>query len=340
MGNSCATLDNIAGNEYLKRLSSSEALTENDPFWNALLSFSLVDLDLVAMSSSNSKLLEDTISSLCKNLAINNVKTGNFHTLVTYFMRRLDEVVYHGIPEEEGMINPFTWQVLNALFIVRNICKYFIQNLSEEVIIQQFLKPGHGDAGVDKTISSFIGSLTKGLTELPIHQTTVLLHLEMVNTLITILGMVMYEPELATNNVFYIEIMEGAGAERAQSLTQFLLTAYSHHDRLPSYVYKEDDSSSLSSTLWSVMTLGMAGGSGSEVRRVNLGTQGALLLLILATHPNTGNPYARTLSTFLEDERQPLVKPEVRIVCWLSLQISRSFHWLTVSLVAIVTITS
>ena len=34
--------------------------------------------------------------------------------------------------------NVFTWQTLNALFIVRNMCKYFVENLSEEVVLQQF----------------------------------------------------------------------------------------------------------------------------------------------------------------------------------------------------------
>ena len=34
--------------------------------------------------------------------------------------------------------NIFTWQTYNALFIIRSISKYFIENLSEEVVIQQF----------------------------------------------------------------------------------------------------------------------------------------------------------------------------------------------------------
>lgn len=312
MGNACTSLDNIAGNEYLKRLCSNETLSENDPFWNALLSFSLVDLDLVAMSSSNSKLLEDTVSSLCKNLAINNVKTGNFHTQVAYFVRRLSEVVLHETAETGDTINPFTWQVLNALFIIRNICKYFVQNLSEEVIIQQFLKPGDIDAAEDTSINSFIGALTKGLTELPVHEKTILLHIEFVSTLITILGLAMYETDVATNNVFYIEIMERQPVERVERLIQFLLTVYAHHDKLPTFVYKEDDTISLTSTLWSVMTLGMGGGSHTDIKKVNLGSQALLLLLILTNHPNTENAYAKTLASFLEDERQPLVKPLVK----------------------------
>lgn len=330
MGSNCSTLETIGSNDYLKRFSSAETLTENDPFWNALLAFSLVDLDLVAMTSSNSKLLDDTIKAHCKNLGINSVKTGNFNTLVTYFVTRLDGVIMHGVDDDST--NPFVWQVLNALFIIRNTCKYFIQHLSEEVIIQQFLKPGRSvdcSGGVDQTIAAFIDALTKGLTEITILETTVLLHLEMVNTLVTLLGIVMYDTDSATNNIFYIEIMEGISAERSTLLSHSLLTTFAHHDKIPSFVYKDEESSSLSSTLWSVMTLGIGGGGQSDFKKVNLGTQSLLLLLVLASHPHTENPYSKALCSFMDEERQYLVKPEVGTSC-LALKI---FPFIYLSLV-------
>lgn len=311
MGSSCSSLDSVSSNECLKRLCSNESLSANDPFWNSLLGFSLVELDLVVMSTSNSKLLEDTISPLCKNLAINNVKTGNFHTQVVNFIKRMNQVIEHGVDETEGHVNPFTWQMLNSLFIIRNICKYFIQNLSEEVIIQQFLKPNSsGDGGVDSTISLFLSALAKGLLQLPVDQSTVLLHLEIVNTLITILAMVMYESQSVMNNFFYVEVMEGEFSTYSSALTDYLLTVFSLHDRLPRYIYKQEEST-LSSTLWSVVTLGMGAGSQTDTRKVDLGTQSSLLLLILTNHPFMGNPYKDVLSSFLDGEMKVHVKPEV-----------------------------
>lgn len=39
----------------------------------------------------------------------------------------------------------FTWQTYNALFIVRNLCKYVVENLTEEVVLEQFeAKPSDG----------------------------------------------------------------------------------------------------------------------------------------------------------------------------------------------------
>ena len=32
----------------------------------------------------------------------------------------------------------FTWQAYNALFIIRNLCKYFVENLAEDVVLEQF----------------------------------------------------------------------------------------------------------------------------------------------------------------------------------------------------------
>ena len=32
----------------------------------------------------------------------------------------------------------FTWQAYNALFVIRNLCKYFVENLTEDVVLEQF----------------------------------------------------------------------------------------------------------------------------------------------------------------------------------------------------------
>jgi hypothetical protein len=40
----------------------------------------------------------------------------------------------------------FAWQTYNALFIIRNLCKYFVENLSEGVVFEQFdAKPSDGE---------------------------------------------------------------------------------------------------------------------------------------------------------------------------------------------------
>jgi len=36
----------------------------------------------------------------------------------------------------------FTWQAYNALFVIRNLCKYFVENLTEDVVLEQFRTVG------------------------------------------------------------------------------------------------------------------------------------------------------------------------------------------------------
>uniref|UniRef100_A0A8C5RNY9 Dymeclin n=1 Tax=Laticauda laticaudata TaxID=8630 RepID=A0A8C5RNY9_LATLA len=40
MGAASSSIRDLPENEYLKKLSGREAISENDPFWNQLLSFS------------------------------------------------------------------------------------------------------------------------------------------------------------------------------------------------------------------------------------------------------------------------------------------------------------
>jgi hypothetical protein len=79
-------------------------------------------------------LLEESTLVICKNLAINNCQTGNFGSLVRVFLTRATELKASSQLED----NIFTWQTYNALFIIRNICKYFVENLSDEMLMQQF----------------------------------------------------------------------------------------------------------------------------------------------------------------------------------------------------------
>lgn len=84
--------------------------------------------------SADQRLLEESTVTICKNFAINNCQTGNFGSLVRVFLTRATELKSSNELED----NIFTWQTYNALFIIRNICKYFVENLSDEMLLQQF----------------------------------------------------------------------------------------------------------------------------------------------------------------------------------------------------------
>uniref|UniRef100_A0A2I2Z549 Dymeclin n=1 Tax=Gorilla gorilla gorilla TaxID=9595 RepID=A0A2I2Z549_GORGO len=65
MGSNSSRIGDLPKNEYLKKLSATESISENDPFWNQLLSFSFP----APTSSTELKLLEEATISVCRSLA-------------------------------------------------------------------------------------------------------------------------------------------------------------------------------------------------------------------------------------------------------------------------------
>ncbi|KAI6058145.1 Dymeclin isoform X2 [Aix galericulata] len=64
MGANSSSISELPENEYLKKLSGAEPISENDPFWNQLLSFSFT----TPTNSAELKLLEEATISVCKSL--------------------------------------------------------------------------------------------------------------------------------------------------------------------------------------------------------------------------------------------------------------------------------
>ncbi|XP_049476048.1 dymeclin isoform X3 [Panthera uncia] len=64
MGSNSSRIGDLPKNEYLKKLSGTESVSENDPFWNQLLSFSFP----APTSSTELKLLEEATVSVCRSL--------------------------------------------------------------------------------------------------------------------------------------------------------------------------------------------------------------------------------------------------------------------------------
>uniref|UniRef100_A0A2K6ENT3 Dymeclin n=1 Tax=Propithecus coquereli TaxID=379532 RepID=A0A2K6ENT3_PROCO len=64
MGSNSSRIGDLPKNEYLKKLAGTESVSENDPFWNQLLSFSFP----APTSSTELKLLEEATISVCRSL--------------------------------------------------------------------------------------------------------------------------------------------------------------------------------------------------------------------------------------------------------------------------------
>uniref|UniRef100_A0A671FAU3 Dymeclin n=1 Tax=Rhinolophus ferrumequinum TaxID=59479 RepID=A0A671FAU3_RHIFE len=130
MGSNSSRIGDLPKNEYLKKIEGTESVSENDPFWNQLLSFSFP----APTSSTELKLLEEATISVCRSLVENNPQTGNLGALIKVFLSRNKELKLSA----ECQNHIFIWQTHNALFIICCLLKVFIGRMSKEELQLHF----------------------------------------------------------------------------------------------------------------------------------------------------------------------------------------------------------
>ncbi|KAL6082104.1 hypothetical protein STEG23_003733, partial [Scotinomys teguina] len=164
MGSNSSRISDLPKNEYLRKLSGTESVSENDPFWNQLFSFSFP----APTSSSELKLLEEATISVCKSLVENNPRTGNLGALTKVFLSRTRELRLSA----ECQNHIFIWQTHNALFIICCLLKVFICEMSEDELQLQFMyeekSPGSYSSNSEDLLEELLCSLVQLITDTPL----------------------------------------------------------------------------------------------------------------------------------------------------------------------------
>lgn len=116
-------------NEYMERFVSQDHADSNDnQFWYQLLSCSFN-----FMRVQDPKIVEKTLDPYIVRLTLNNSQSFNIGSLVRVFLDRAARVK----PKGGQSANPYyVFQSFNALYLLRTICKSYIENLSEEQLIK------------------------------------------------------------------------------------------------------------------------------------------------------------------------------------------------------------
>lgn len=295
MGAQVSNLNSIAKNEYLDKLIDMEHITEMDPFWNQLLSFQFK----LAFSSSNSKLLDESIALYCQKFYDNNLKSNNFSSLIRAFCRRANEI------KTINDNNTLVLQTTNSLLMIRSFAKFLIEVDSENVFISQIstksavAKPSDGDdvsinsnnqalasnsidINADESSSDYlqqrqtssssqcheilyqlINSLFEICISVPVEAHTYNLHLEALNTIIVLLSIQMFEKKPIHESLIYATFMlkfDHLVSDFVKSLLRNII------QQIPCPTTANNGAnrtmlSSVASGLWTVMTLGLSSSS-------------------------------------------------------------------------------
>ncbi|KAM6901698.1 dymeclin [Lycodopsis pacificus] len=312
MGANTSHVSDLSDNPSLKVLVGTESMSENDPFWNQLISFTFIS----PTSSGDSKLLEEAVIPLAKIFIENNPRSGNFGALVRIFLGRTRELKI----STECQDQLFIWQAHNALFMIRCLLKVFIREMSEEELHLQFSyqerAPGScGGTGSEDLLEELLSNLIHLIVEVPLLDITYSILFEAVTTLLVFFSYQLFHKDILRDGLIYQHIMKGRCLSLTSRLVKTLLYNFIRQEKCPppaTHIFEPKAeggllyglASGVASGLWSVFTLGGAGskvGIDQEHNPLPLSNQSLLLLLVLANltdGPDWPNPYRQAITCF------------------------------------------
>ncbi|XP_057234421.1 dymeclin isoform X2 [Malurus melanocephalus] len=330
MGANSSSISELPENEYLQKLSGSEPISENDPFWNQLLSFSFT----TPTNSADLKLLEEATISVCKSLVEKNPRTGNLGSLIKVFLSRTKELKISA----ECQNHLFIWQAHNALFIICCLLKVFISRMSEEELQLHFTyeeKAGPSSYGAEceDLIEELLCCLIQLIVEIPLlypcqhtdsnwwkwlcswyrgrysggvtsalGDITYSISLEAVTTLIVFLSCQLFHKEILRESIIHKYLMHGRCLAYTSRLVKTLLYNFIRQERSPppgTHVFQQQTdgggllygiASGVATGLWTVFTLGGVGSKASAQLEQCSPLASQSLLLLLVLANLTDTP--------------------------------------------------
>uniref|UniRef100_A0A4W2BU27 Dymeclin n=1 Tax=Bos indicus x Bos taurus TaxID=30522 RepID=A0A4W2BU27_BOBOX len=229
MGSNSSRIGDLPKNEYLKKLSGTESVSENDPFWNQLLSFSFP----APTSSTELKLLEEATISVCRSLVENNPRTGNLGALIKVFLSRTKELKLSA----ECQNHIFIWQTHNALFIICCLLKVFICEMSEEELQLHFTyeekSPGSYSSDSEDLLEELLCCLMQLITDIPLLDITYEISVEAVSTMVVFLSCQLFHKEVLRQSISHKYLMRGRCLPYTSKLVKTLLYNFIRQEKPP-----------------------------------------------------------------------------------------------------------
>ncbi|KAH8284888.1 hypothetical protein KR054_002360 [Drosophila jambulina] len=325
MGINVSRTADLASNQWLQRFVGRQHIAHDDEaFWNGLLNYNIV----LPENSQDQLNLDSRLEALCQSFIGNNLKTGNFGSLVTVFLEKTSELL--SLSDQES--NMHVWQTFNALFIIRSLVKYINETGSEFQLLQHFeampsaeqlqaaqeqqhqTPPESASIAIEATeqtaaapvpvivdgakFETFIDALVNLIVVIPVKEFTYHLHLEAVNTLITLLSVHLFAQQPTDKSIVFRTVFK---CQHANVLMSALLHFVSRMVEVPHTMFGSSSAGSfvfgIAESLLSIFTFrkqpdvlksGQAAGGGELSQKFRthypLANQSLLLILILTNH--------------------------------------------------------
>lgn len=265
MGINVSRHEDLSENEYLKKFVSRNHIPTDDlNFWNGILNYNIV----TPTTSQEQLSLDSRIESICQSFLANNLKTGNFGSLILVFLDKVSELL--SLSDQESTMH--IWQTFNALFIIRSLVKYINETGSEFQLLQHFeavptpealsgsndgednrenestaiaieakddshhghQKPNALIAIDGSKFETFFDAIVNLIVVIPVKEFTYHLHLEAVNVIITLLSVHLFSTQPVEKSVVFRTIFK---CQHSNVLMSALLHFVSRMVEVPSTMF-------------------------------------------------------------------------------------------------------
>ncbi|KAJ8970965.1 hypothetical protein NQ317_012642 [Molorchus minor] len=244
MGTAVSRDLDISSNTYCLRFVGKESISPNDPFWNKFLAFNVTP----PITLDDQLAFESRIEPLCQALLTNNLTTGNLSSLVQLFIVKSTELL-SATNYEADLYN---WQLSNTIFTIRCVVKFLTEMTTEDQLLQHIEFKGNRS-----TLESFVGCLVGILVDIPVTNSTYLIHLEVVTCILIFLSVPFNSSQKADQSNIYHLIMRGKHVIHAPLLIKSLCQNFINQEKLPPGYGNNQNHSivlGLASDLWSMLT--------------------------------------------------------------------------------------
>ncbi|XP_014284206.1 dymeclin isoform X3 [Halyomorpha halys] len=270
----------LSQNDLLLKFVGKDHIPLQDAFWNDLLSFPYKPLTV----EDDKKLFEKN-KFLFNHLAINNLKTGNFGTLLRIFLKKSSYL----LQSSNNAVTKYSLQTYNALLVTRYYLQHLVHKFPECEVIKHIENRGSMSRDAFKAESlvvQLINGLMNILIALPIFHDTNPVRRESINALLVLLSIELFTTESITELKLYNIIF---GSSKSRDLGLALITTFSNQGK---------DLSAQGSSFFGLGDIVGLLLPATENEVPSLSRSAALLLIVLVNqYIASANPYRNVLSS-------------------------------------------
>ncbi|KJH50810.1 hypothetical protein DICVIV_03060 [Dictyocaulus viviparus] len=270
---------------------------------------------LCTVFRSQAHAFDNALDEFLQSLMYNTTVSGNFAAFIRVLLRLSREL--KASEKFENVI--FLWHTSNALIILRYICKFLAQRTTENEFVKAFESStsatssslaigsecSDNDVHYNSTAEKLIDTLIDILTDLPVNEKTMAIHVECVKCIIVMLSSQLYSDAVLNSSLIFSYFISGICSRQSSALTKTLLNNYLIHNNEYHPAKKPGEGSiilQIASSFWSIVqaVTSEEESDNTKIYPLTLGSLSIILLLNLACHhPAKGcNPFKEALALF------------------------------------------